>query len=51
MNPKCKSKYTEVQYKTEVQLWEKALADNPNSKAWFGNSYFDPKTKKWRKGY
>jgi hypothetical protein len=50
MNPKCKANFTKAQYETDVKLWEKALADNPDSKVWFGNSYFDPKTKQWRNG-
>lgn len=45
LNPKCKRTYTESEYKTLMETQDK----EPQGKAWFGNEYFDPKKKKWRK--
>jgi hypothetical protein len=50
MYEKCQNKYTKQQYEKDIKLVNDALAE-PQGKAWFGNLYFDPKKKKWRKGY
>jgi hypothetical protein len=45
LNLKCKKVYTKQQYDEEKAVREA----EPKGKAWFGNEYFDPKKKKWRK--
>jgi hypothetical protein len=45
LNLKCKKAYSKQQYEEEKKLREA----EPKGKAWFGNEYFDPKKKKWRK--
>jgi len=42
---KCQRVYSEAEYKTLM----KAHNEEPKGKGWFGNEYFDPKKKKWRK--
>lgn len=42
---KCQRVYSESEYKTLM----KAHDEEPKGKGWFGNEYWDPKRKKWRK--
>ncbi|MDD5127321.1 MAG: hypothetical protein PHR43_04400 [Dehalococcoidales bacterium] len=49
MNPKCKVAYTQQQYLEEIKARKKALS-KPKGKAWFYNSFFNHKKKKWQKG-
>jgi len=45
LNLKCKNTFTEKQLIEIKELRE----SEPKGKAWWGNEYFDPKTKKWKK--
>ncbi len=45
LNPKCRWIYTEEQLAEEIRLRK----EEPKGRAWFGNEYFDPKKRKWRK--
>ena len=51
MNAKCKNVFSKEEYESRIQEWEKLLKEEPKGKAWFGNSYFDPKKKKWKKAH
>ena len=50
MNIKCKNTFSKESYETRITEWNRLLTEEPKGKAWFGNSYFDPKKKKWKKG-
>ena len=50
MNVKCKNRFSKEDYESRTEEWNRLLAEEPKGKAWFGNSYFDPKKKKWKKG-
>lgn len=41
----CRRKYSPSEY----EELRHRLEDEPSGKAWFGNEYYDPKKKKWRK--
>jgi hypothetical protein len=43
--PKCKATFTE----NELNEINRLRQAEPEGKAWFGNEYYDPKKKKWRK--
>ncbi len=50
LNLKCKNTFSKEGYETRIEEWNRLLTEEPKGKAWFGNSYFDPKKKKWKKG-
>ena len=51
MNVKCKNRFNKEDYESRTEEWNRLLTEEPKGKAWFGNSYFDPKKKKWKKGH
>ncbi len=50
LNIKCKNTFSKEGYESRIGEWNRLLTEEPKGKAWFGNSYFDPKKKKWKKG-